>query len=102
QGEGARFGAFGIDGPDAALRDRAAWRHGMLIVRDEPLGRVVDALRSYRRGVLRISPEAARLRVLGAYPLDDADAVLQALEQTLPISVRRIGEWLVLVDLKKA
>lgn len=99
-GEGAHFGAHGIGAPDAALAEAAAWRDGMLVARDQPLGAVVAALRPYRRGFLRISPEAARLRVLGAFPLDDTDQVLESLRQTLPISVRALGGWLVSIDLR--
>lgn len=99
-GEGARFGAGGIDAPDAALAETAAWHDGMLVVRDQPLGAVVAALRPYRRGFLRISPEAARLRVLGAFPLDDTDRVLESLRQTLPIEVGGLGGWLVSIDLR--
>ncbi|PJM91021.1 FecR domain-containing protein [Achromobacter ruhlandii] len=99
-GEGARFGAHGIGAPDAALAETAAWQDGMLVVRDQPLGEVVAALRPYRRGFLRISPEAARLRVLGAFPLDDTDRVLESLRQTLPIEVATLGGWLVSIDLR--
>lgn len=99
-GEGARFGAHGIGAPDAALAEAAAWHDGMLVVRDQPLGEVVAALRPYRRGFLRISAKAARLRVLGAFPLDDTDRVLESLRQTLPIEVATLGGWLVSIDLR--
>ncbi|OCZ97501.1 Fe2+-dicitrate sensor protein [Achromobacter xylosoxidans] len=99
-GEGARFGADGIGAPDAALAEAAAWQDGMLVVRDQPLGEVVAALRPYRRGFLRISAKAARLRVLGAFPLDDTDRVLESLRQTLPIEVATLGGWLVSIDLR--
>lgn len=99
-GEGARFGADGVGAPDAALAEAAAWRDGMLVVRDRSLGEVVSALRPYRRGFLRITPEAGRLRVLGAFPLDDTDQVLESLRQTLPIEVRALTGWLVSIDLR--
>lgn len=99
-GEGVRFGAGGLGQPDVQLSDAAAWQGGMLVVHDEPLGAVVDALRPYRRGVIRITPEAARLRVLGAFPLDDTDRTLESLRQTLPIQVSSLGGWLVGIDLR--
>ncbi|EHK66399.1 FecR family protein [Achromobacter arsenitoxydans] len=99
-GEGVRFGAGGLGQPDALLGDAAAWQSGMLVVHDEPLGAVVDALRPYRRGVIRITPAAARLRVLGAFPLDDTDKTLESLRQTLPIDVSSLGGWLVGIDLR--
>jgi transmembrane sensor len=95
-----RFDAHGLGQPDAALADAAAWHDGMLVVHDEPLGAVVDALRPYRRGIIRITPEAARLRVLGAFPLDDIPRTLESLRQTLPISISAVGGWFVSIDLR--
>lgn len=89
----------GITADAAAADDLAAWQHGMLAVRDGSLGEVVDSLRAYRRGFIRLSPDAARLRVLGAFPLDDTDHTLQALADTLPITVTRYqGGWLTVIE----
>lgn len=91
-GEAAWFDAQGLQRVDAARPLAAtAWSRGMLEALDEPLGSVVEALRAYRGGLLLISAEAARLRVTGSYPLDDSDAALQALAETLPVAVRRHG-----------
>ena len=60
---------------------------------------VVAALRHYRRGLIRVAPEAARLRVTGAFPLDDVDAALTALAETMPIDVyRHAADWLVRIE----
>jgi len=101
-GQGVRFDRHGIGQPDAALADAAAWHGGMLVVHDEPLGAVVDALRPYRRGLIRITPAASRLRVLGAFPLDDIPRTLESLRQTLPISISALGGWFVSIDLRDA
>lgn len=83
----------------ASADDLAAWQQGMLAVRNGTLDEVVQALRPYRRGFIRLSPTAAALRVLGAFPLDDTDHTLQALADTLPITVaRHQGGWLVVID----
>lgn len=77
----------------------AAWQSGMLAVDDWPLDSVVDALRPYRTGLLRVAPAASRLRVLGTFPLDNTDRALQALASSLPIRVTRYrGGWLTLID----
>lgn len=77
----------------------AAWQSGMLAVDDWPLDAVVEALRPYRPGLLRVAPAAARLRVLGSFALDDTDRALQALANSLPIRVTRYrGGWLTLID----
>lgn len=102
EGQAAWFDGHGIT-PLAAgsVSDAAAaWTRGLLQADDLPLGEVVAALKPYRLGFIRVSPQAARLRVTGVYPLDDSDATLQALAETLPIDVRRhSGGWLVRVDL---
>lgn len=81
--------------PDAA----AAWERGEIHAYDQPLGEVLASLRPYRRGLIRVSPGAAQLRVTGVFALDDTDAALESLAQTLPIDIHRhSGGWLVRVD----
>lgn len=74
-----------------------AWMQGRLDVQNESLGAVVDALRPYRQGLLRISRAAAQLRVFGVFSLDDSDRALQSLAQVLPITVNQYGP-LTLID----
>lgn len=82
--------------PDAA----AAWARGQVHADDQALGDVLDSLKPYRRGFIHVSPRAAQLRVTGVFPLDDTDAALESLAETLPIDVHRhSGGWLVRVDL---
>jgi transmembrane sensor len=99
QGDAVRFDAGGIEAlPAGQAQALSSWEHGMLAGHGQPLSEVVQALRPYRHGFIRISPAAARLQVLGAFPLDDSDRVLDALEQTLPIRVTRHGGWLVSIE----
>lgn len=101
QGQAARFDGQRItrEAADGAASFAAAWSRGMFEALDTPLGEVVDALRHYRRGLIRVAPEAARLRVTGAFPLDDVDAALTALAETMPIQVHRhAANWLVRIE----
>lgn len=99
EGRSARFDAHAITDDGAAPQAAAAWTRGMLEAHDQPLGEVVEALRAYRTGFIRISPQAAAQRVYGSYALDDGDRALAALAETLPISVRVFQRgWLVLID----
>ncbi len=102
EGRTARMtGHGGIEADTASADGRAAWQRGMLAVSDGSLGYVVEALRAYRPGMLRVSPAAAELRVLGTFPLDNTDLALQALADTLPITVNRFsGGWMVVIDVK--
>ncbi len=78
----------------------AAWESGRVTVYDRPLGEVIDALRAYRAGFLRIAPAAAALKVYGSYPLDDTDEALRSIAETLPVAVHvHSGGWLVRIEL---
>lgn len=99
EGHSARFGAAGITPTDEAPDIASAWQRGMLEVHDQPLGDVVDALRTYRPGFIRVAPAAAALRVYGTYALDDTDRALAALAETLPLQVRVYQRgWLVVIE----
>lgn len=98
-GEAAWFGPAGVEPSPAAATTAAAWQGGQVTVYDQPLGDVIAALRPYRRGFVRISPQAAALRVYGSYPLDDTDRALATIGETLPVAVHvHPGGWLVRID----
>jgi transmembrane sensor len=82
----------------AVDRDETAWTRGMLIADGMPLDAFLDELARYRTGVIRYGPEAGELRLVGAYPLDDTDRVLAALEDSLPVTVSRLTPWWITVE----
>ncbi|MGY2439893.1 FecR domain-containing protein [Pseudomonas sp. SDO52101_S400] len=86
-GESLLFNGQEILALERSKGQESAWVQGRLEVRDRPLSEVIDSLRSYRRGILHLSPEVAGLRLSGLYPLDDSDRTLQLLERSLPIRV---------------
>jgi transmembrane sensor len=98
EGDAVWFDQRGIGAIQTGREGQAAWMNGMLSANDESLGDVIAALRPYRNGFVRVSATAARLRVLGAFPLDDTNRLLASLVQTLPIKMSKYGEWLVLID----
>ena len=89
-----------IDVVSGDQRQRADWLSGRLNVLDEPLEQVIDALRPYSRGLVRVAPQIRGLRVQGVFPLDDPDRALSALAETLPIRVDRYSPWLTLIGSK--
>lgn len=97
-GQDVAFDRFGFARVEALRSGDSAWVDGLLEVRDSPLSEVIEALRPYRHGVLRLDPAIAGLRVSGLYRLDQSDVVLEALARTLPIRVnRRSDYWVTLV-----
>lgn len=80
--------------PDALL-----WVKGLMKVHDQPLGHLIDALRPYRNGIIRVSPEAAQLRVSGIYSLDDTQKTLLALRDSLGMDVDFYTDYWVNISL---
>jgi transmembrane sensor len=97
-GSSAWLGEGGVDPADNDASALAAWQRGVLEVGNQSLGQVIDALRPYRSGLVRVDPLAARLRVMGLFPLDDTERALDMLAATLPIRVERYSRWLTLVE----
>ncbi|WP_296269989.1 FecR domain-containing protein [Pseudomonas sp. UBA6323] len=97
QGQSAVLHQARIERLDGDQSFRADWLKGQLSVLDEPLESVIDALRPYRSGILRLDPQIRSLRVQGVFPLDDSERALTALAETLPLKVERYGPWLTLI-----
>jgi len=97
-GESLLFNGREILALERSKGQESAWVQGRLEVRDRPLSEVIDSLRSYRRGILHLSPEVAGLRLSGLYPLDDSDRTLQLLERSLPIRVTWHNPYWVSID----
>jgi transmembrane sensor len=100
EGEAALLTPGGIH-PLREQSARADWLNGRLSVTDEPLEAVIDSLRPYLPGYVRVDPHARHLRVQGVFPLDDPRRALAALGETLPLQVRRFGPWLTLISLRE-
>lgn len=97
-GQYARI-ASGVIGPvranDASV---GAWEQGSLIAIDRPLGELLEELGRYRHGWLRCDPRISGLRISGAFPLDDTDLALRALERSFPVTaVYRTGYWVTVI-----
>ncbi|MET1079869.1 MAG: FecR family protein [Pseudomonas sp.] len=97
QGQAALLHPGRIEALSDPQHYRADWLQGRLSVLDESLASVIDALRPYQSGLIRLSPAVRQLRVQGVFPLDDPRLALTALAETLPIQVRHYGPWLTLI-----
>jgi transmembrane sensor len=99
-GEQLTFGQDGSWRLEPASRAREVWASGVLLAEDVPLGALLEELGRYIPGHLGVSPEAARLRVVGGFPLHDPDQTLSLLEKVLPIKVKRTLPWWTIVELR--
>lgn len=101
EGQGALLHAQRIEALDGNQRYRADWLDGRLSVLDDTLEQVIDALRAYHRGLIRVSPALRELRVQGVFSLDQSQRSLEALAETLPIQITHYGPWLTLLQPEK-
>ncbi|KAF1043381.1 MAG: Protein FecR [Herbaspirillum frisingense] len=97
-GSRVRFDANRINTPTPADESMAAWSRNLLMPDGMRLDEFLAELGRYRRGYLGCAPEVASLRLVGVYPLNDTDRVLNALEASLPVRIRRILPWWVSVE----
>jgi transmembrane sensor len=74
--------------PSAALGERARWREGILVYRDEPLNSVVKDISRYRAAPLEI-PDAAvgEMRYSGVLYINALDEWLAALPESFPVRI---------------
>ncbi|WMD18192.1 FecR domain-containing protein [Achromobacter seleniivolatilans] len=99
EGQIANMTEQGVELLPISAQTAGAWEQGEVQLHDQPLGELINALRPYRKGYVRISPAAARQRVYGTYPLDDTDRTLNIVAETLPVRVRRYaGGLMVMID----
>jgi transmembrane sensor len=85
-GAGARHDGAITGEPDA-------WTRGQLIVDDMRLDDFIAQLDRYRSGRLSCDEAVASLRVSGAFPIDDTDRALAAVERALPVRVSRFTRY---------
>jgi len=101
-GERLRFTAAQADAatPLDASTTEGAWRRHQLVVHDQPLPEVLDALARQRPGHLQYDRAALEgIRVSAVLPLDDTGRALQLLVDSFPqLRVRMLTRYFVMVD----
>lgn len=78
----------------AARGTETLWTRGLVAMANQPLGDLIEALRDYRPGMLRVEPRAAQIPISGIFSLDDTDGTLRALAETQPVRINmRTSYW---------
>lgn len=81
---------------------RLAWQNGALIFNGEPLDEVIQEVSRYTTAKIVISdPEIRHLKIGGYYKTNETDAMLQALETSFGISVKRVDPDLIYLSRAK-
>lgn len=100
-GQQVRYGSdTGLSGVESVDRGQiAVWRRGKLSFSDQQLGEVIEEVNRYRKGMILILDEQLRTsRVSGIFDISDPDAVVRALQTTLPIRIQQVTSYLTLLD----
>ncbi|MGC5703837.1 FecR family protein [Pseudomonas sp. NFXW11] len=92
-GERLWFSASQVSARQVAQVNASSWSQGRLIAERQPLGQFIAELARYRPGVLRCDEQVAGLLLTGVFPLADSDAVLAALERSLPVRAQRVTRY---------
>ena len=100
-GRSAGMDARRVRSTQAASPDTWAWRKGLLLADDMPLRDFLHELSRYRHGLLGCDDAVAGLRISGVFPLDDAQAVLLALPESLPVDIRLRTRYWVQVEARR-
>ncbi|CAN7523379.1 FecR family protein [Neorhizobium sp. LjRoot104] len=80
------------------VADLTSWRSGKLVFSGRPLGEVLDRIGRYQHGrIVVLDDEAAQLRVSGVFAANDVDQTFAALQESLPIRIIRLSDWVTLV-----
>jgi transmembrane sensor len=77
----------------------AAWLQGRLIVRDRPVGEVVDALRPYYRGIVILRGDTLpRQPLTGVYDLSDPVGALKAVASAQGAEAYQLSPWVFVIS----
>ncbi|MDI1276557.1 FecR family protein [Methylobacter sp.] len=97
--------AFSNDALSAAttanLQRGQAWRKQRMIFQDRPLAEVIAELNRCRSGrIIVMNNDIKTLPITGVFSTDDTNIALLTIEQSLPVTVTKITEKLVLLSAK--
>lgn len=92
------FSTAGVSAAKPLDANSGAWADGMLVAAHMRLGDFLDELGRYRRGQLHCDAKVADLLISGTYPLDDSERILDLLEISLPVKVKRFTRYWVTVE----
>ncbi|NBF02325.1 DUF4880 domain-containing protein [Pseudomonas sp. Fl5BN2] len=97
-GQQLYFSSNSWQAPRALDAGSGAWSEGMLVAAHMRLADFLDELGRYRRGQLNCDARVADLLISGSYPLEDSERILDLLEISLPVKVRRFTRYWVTVE----
>lgn len=77
----------------ADLQVATAWTDGLLIAKDRTVASIIDEVRPYYLGYIRVDPRVATMRATAVLKLDDPAASIEMLASSLGLRARRISRY---------
>lgn len=102
-GQQVRFDAHGLQPTEAidAAGLEQAWANHQLVIREQPLGEVLERLGRNHGGYLLFDAKAlAHLKVSAVLPADDSQRALRLLARSFPIRVEHYTPWVTRITLE--
>lgn len=93
-GQSATMDAERADAAQSVSANAWGWMRGQILADGMPLRDFLNELSRYRHGFLGCDDAIADLRISGVFPLDDTEAVLLSIANSLPVRIRfRTRYW---------
>lgn len=93
ESQSADFDADRVSGVRPVPPGADLWVKGTLSVNDMPLQAFLAELSRYHTGVLRCDPAIAEMRVSGAFPVQNLDAILSSLMETYHLKAEYVTRY---------
>lgn len=100
-GQQVSFNANTLQPVVSLASSSSAWIKGVIVADNMRLDDFINELNRYHKGHLGYHPAVAGLRLVGAYPVNDVERILAALEQSHPVTIHRILPWWVTIKVRE-
>ena len=87
------FSADRVQPEQALQKNSVSWIRRVIFADGMRLDDFIDELNRYYAGHINVSEDVADLTLLGVYPVEDVDRVLNAIQQSHAVSINRTLPW---------
>jgi len=92
-GHQAVFNSHGVVSEARVQEADQIWARGLLVAERQPLEAFVEQAARYHPHLIQVDASIADIPVMGTFPAQDLDQILQMLEESLAVRVEHIMPW---------
>jgi transmembrane sensor len=97
-GERLRFSQGDVTRSPADVGAEASWTTGLAVIDDEPIESIVELIRPYYAGFIRLNPDVAGRRATGVFDLFDPVAALDTLARSVGLRAVQTAGFLIRIE----